>query len=125
MSQELLPRYVTPEPIDSMPPPRWFPRWSLARVVLVSVLAAYAALTVAVVVGSPLDALDHAAAAMGLTHRFPSVTPWVFNYVIVGQRGPSAVVAALYLGWRAWRLHSWRPLVMLMSALVLLNVGVG
>jgi membrane-associated phospholipid phosphatase len=94
-------------------------------VIFVSVLAVYAALTVAVVVGSPLDALDHAAAAMKLSHRFPKVTPWVFNYVIVGQRGPSSVVASVYLAWRAWRMRSWRPLVMLMSALVLLNVGVG
>jgi membrane-associated phospholipid phosphatase len=94
-------------------------------VIFVAVVTAYLALTVAVVVGSPLDALDHAAAAMGLTHRFPKVTPWVFNYVIVGQRGPSSLVAGSYLAWRAWRLRSWRPLVMLMSALVLLNVGVG
>ena len=121
MSQDLLTLYATPEPSNRIPPKRW----SRQRVILVSVLAAYAALILAVVVGSPLDALDHAAATMRLSDRFPKVTPWVFGYVIVGQRGPSSVVAALYLGWRAWRLRSWRPLVMLMTALVLLNVGVG
>src|SRR5450631_590982 len=125
MSQELLTRSATPEAANRIPPPLWFARWSSVRVISVFVLAAYAALTVAVVVGSPLDALDHAAAAMGLTHRFPKVTPWVFDYVIVGQRGPSSVVAAIYLGWRAWRLRSWRPLVMLTTALVLLNAEVG
>jgi membrane-associated phospholipid phosphatase len=124
MSQELLTRQATQAPSKTSPT-RWFSRWPSDRVIFVSVLSVYVALTAAVVVGSPLDALDHAAAAMKLSDRFPHVTPWVFNYVIVGQRGPSSVVAAVYLAWRAWRMRSWRPPVMLASALVLLNVGVG
>jgi membrane-associated phospholipid phosphatase len=77
------------------------------------------------VFGSPLDIIDRAAAASDLAHRFPHATPWVLKYVMLGQRGPSSHVAFVYLVYRAVRLRSWRPLVLFITALTMLNVTVG
>jgi membrane-associated phospholipid phosphatase len=95
------------------------------RTLFLIVLGAYIALTAAVVFGSPLDIIDRVAAASDLAKRFPHATPWVLNYVMLGQRGPSSHVAFVYLVYRALRQRSWRPLVLLMTALTMLNVTVG
>jgi membrane-associated phospholipid phosphatase len=89
------------------------------------VLGAYILLTAAVVFGSPLDIIDRVAAASDLAKRFPHATPWVLNYVMLGQRGPSSHVAFVYLLWRAARQRSWRPLILFVTALTMLNVTVG
>ncbi|MGH8889631.1 MAG: phosphatase PAP2 family protein, partial [Acidothermaceae bacterium] len=98
---------------------RW--RWR----VLAVLAGAYVGLTIAVVVGSALDGLDRRAAAMDLARHWPDLEPWVLRYEVTAQRGPSAAVAAAYLLWRAWRARSSRPIVMLGTALLLLNVSVG
>jgi membrane-associated phospholipid phosphatase len=95
------------------------------RTLFLIVLGAYVALTAAVVFGSPLDIIDRAAAMSDLAHRFPHATPWVLKYVMLGQRGPSSHVAFGYLVYRALRQRSWRPLVLLITALTMLNVTVG
>jgi membrane-associated phospholipid phosphatase len=100
-------------------------RWPSIRTTFLVVLAAYVALTAAVVVGSPLDVIDRAAAMSDLAHRFPNAAPWVLKYVVLGQRGPSSHVAFVYLAWRAIRQRSWRPLVLLVTALFMLNLTVG
>ncbi len=97
----------------------------LPRVAIAVVAAAYAALTVAVVVGSPLDAVDRAAASMRLAQHWPDVQSWVLRYEIIGQRGPSAAVAGAYVVWLSWRTRSLRPVVMLTTSLLLLNLSVG
>ena len=88
-------------------------------------LGAYMALTAAVVFGSPLDIIDRAAAASDLAKHFPHATPWVLNYVKLGQRGPSSHVAFVYLAYRAIRQRSWRPLALFVTALTMLNLTVG
>lgn len=98
---------------------RW--RWRT----LAAVIGAYVGLTIAVVVGSALDSVDRRAAAMDLARHWPDLEPWVLRYEVVAQRAPSAAVAGAYLLWRAWRSRSSRPIVMLVTALVLLNVSVG
>jgi membrane-associated phospholipid phosphatase len=45
--------------------------------------------------------------------------------VVLGQRGPTAVMVAAWLGWRSWRQHTLRPLLALGAALLLLNITVG
>ena len=100
-------------------------RWPSTRTTFLALLAAYVALTAAVVVGSPLDVIDRAAAMSDLAHRFPNAAPWVLHYVVLGQRGPSSHVAFVYLTWRAIRQRSWRPLVLLVSGLIMLNLTVG
>ncbi len=96
-----------------------------ARTLFLIVLGAYVVLTAAVVFGSPLDIIDRAAAMSDLAHHFPHATPWVLHYVMLGQRGPSSHVAFVYLVWRAIRQRSWRPLVLFVTALTMLNVTVG
>ena len=95
------------------------------RTLFLVLLAAYVTLTAAVVFGSPLDALDHAAALSNFAHRYPDAAHWLLRYVIVGQRGPSSHVAFVYLAYRALRQRSWRPLVLLVTALTMLNLIVG
>ena len=96
-----------------------------ARTLFLIVLGAYVVLTAAVVFGSPLDVIDRAAAMSDLAHHYPHATPWVLHYVMLGQRGPSSHVAFVYLAWRAIRQRSWRPLVLFVTALTMLNVTVG
>lgn len=96
-------------------------RWHL----LIGVLIAYALLTVAVVVGSPLDALDHRAAAMDLAQRWPDVKPWILRYVMIGQRAPSAAAAGALVIYLSIRRRTAQPVVMLAVGLALLNVSVG
>ena len=95
------------------------------RTLFLIVLGAYVLLTAAVVFGSPLDIIDRAAAASDLAHHFPRATPWVLRYVMLGQRGPSSHVAFVYLVYLAARRRSWRPLVLFITALTMLNVTVG
>jgi PAP2 superfamily protein len=95
------------------------------RTLFLIVLGAYVALTAAVVFGSPLDVIDRIAAASDLAHRFPHAAPWVLRYVMLGQRGPSSHVAFVYLVYRAVRQRSWRPLVLFVTSLTMLNVTVG
>ena len=87
--------------------------------------ALYLALIVAVVVGSPLDLVDRAGAGLRLSQHWPDLTPWVLRYVVTAQRAPSAAVAGACLLWLSWRRRSAHPLVMLATALVLLNLSVG
>ena len=95
------------------------------RTLFLITLGAYIALTAAVVFGSPLDIIDRVAAASDLAKRFPHATPWVLNYVMLGQRGPSSHVAFVYLLYRAVRQRSWRPLALFVASLTMLNVTVG
>ncbi|MFC1418948.1 phosphatase PAP2 family protein [Streptacidiphilus cavernicola] len=57
--------------------------------------------------------------------HWPSLQAFLNEYVITGQRGPSAIVVAVWLGWRSLRTRSMRPLLVLGVALVLLNMSVG
>jgi membrane-associated phospholipid phosphatase len=50
---------------------------------------------------------------------------FVDYYVVLGQRGPTAVMVAAWLGWRSWRQHTLRPLLTLGTLLLLLNITVG
>ena len=95
------------------------------RTLVLIMVGAYAVLTAAVVLGSPFDAIDHAAAAANFDHRYPTASRWLLHYVIVGQRGPSSHVAFVYLAYRALRQRSWRPLILFVTALTMLNVIVG
>jgi membrane-associated phospholipid phosphatase len=95
------------------------------RTLFLIVLGAYIALTAAVVFGSPLDIIDRVAAASDLAKHFPDATPWVLHYVMLGQRGPSSHVAFVYLVYRALRQRSWRPLLLFVTSLTMLNLTVG
>ncbi len=100
-------------------------RASPRAVAFAAVLAAYVVLTVCVLVRSPVLTLDQTLASWHLKLHHPGYRPWINGYVIFGQRGPATLAFLPFFGWLAWRQRSRRPLVMLATALVLLNVSVG
>ena len=57
--------------------------------------------------------------------QWASIHWFVDYYVVLGQRGPTAVMVAAWLGWRSWRQHTVRPLLTLGASLLLLNITVG
>jgi membrane-associated phospholipid phosphatase len=102
------------------------PRMSRHRVVLFSAtLAFYGAIVWAVVVSSWLVRLDWQVMFFRPYQQWPEIHAFLDYYVVLGQRGPTAVMVAAWLGWRSWRQHTLRPLLTLGAALLLLNITVG
>ncbi|MFC1433884.1 phosphatase PAP2 family protein [Streptacidiphilus sp. N1-3] len=85
----------------------------------------YLIVIVAVLTTSRLVAFDWYAMMFKPYEHWPALESFLNVYVIAGQRGPSAIVVAVWLGWRCWRTRSMRPLLVLGVALVLLNMSVG
>lgn len=94
-------------------------------VIFCALLVAYALLTWGVVVRSPLTTLDQDVLHLDLRQRFPEWFHPLHTYVLLGQRGPSTLVALPWFAWRSWKSRSIRPLLTLAVALVLLNLSVG
>jgi undecaprenyl-diphosphatase len=88
-------------------------------------LALYLGLTVAVLLPSPVLDLDRYLAGLHLKMHYRQFRPWINDYVMFGQRGPATLTFLPVFLWVAWRSHSKRPLVLLGTALILLNVTVG
>ncbi|MEU6810730.1 phosphatase PAP2 family protein [Streptomyces sp. NPDC046831] len=102
------------------------PRMSRHRVVLFSsTLAFYLAIVWAVVTTSWLVRLDWQVMFFRPYQQWPQIHAFLDYYVVLGQRGPTAVMVAAWLGWRSWRQHTLRPLLTLAASLLLLNVTVG
>jgi membrane-associated phospholipid phosphatase len=91
----------------------------------VAVLVAYVALTLGIMHQSPLLTVDRDLLHLQLRRNAPSWFPYLRTYVLLGQRGPSTLVALPWLAWRAWKTRSARPLLMLLTALIVLNLSVG
>lgn len=90
-----------------------------------STLAFYVAIVWAVVTTSWLVRLDWQVMFFRPYQQWPEIHAFVDYYVVLGQRGPTAVMVAAWLGWRSWRQHTLRPLLALGVSLLLLNVTVG
>ncbi|GAA3793284.1 phosphatase PAP2 family protein [Streptomyces phyllanthi] len=102
------------------------PVMSRHRVVLfASTLAFYAAIVWAVVITSWLVRLDWQVMFFRPYQQWPEIHAFLDYYVVLGQRGPTAVMVAAWLGWRSWRQHTLRPLIALGVSLLLLNITVG
>ncbi|GGZ62195.1 phosphatase PAP2 family protein [Streptomyces bluensis] len=102
------------------------PVMSRHRVVLfAATLAFYAAIVWAVLITSWLVRLDWQLMFFRPYQQWPEVHAFLDYYVVLGQRGPTAVMVAAWLGWRSWRQHTLRPLLALGVSLLLLNVTVG
>ncbi|MFR0356453.1 phosphatase PAP2 family protein [Streptomyces sediminimaris] len=102
------------------------PRMSRHRVALLTgTLAFYLAIVWAVVTTSWLVRLDWQVMFFRPYQQWSHIHWFVDYYVVLGQRGPTAVMVAAWLGWRSWRQHTLRPLLTLGTALLLLNVTVG
>ncbi|MEU3840022.1 phosphatase PAP2 family protein [Streptomyces sp. NPDC028635] len=102
------------------------PRMTRHRVVLFgSTLAFYAAIVWLVVTTSWLVRLDWQVMFFRPYQQWAQIHWFVDYYVVLGQRGPTAVMVAAWLGWRSWRQHTVRPLLTLGASLLLLNITVG
>ncbi|MGW6059488.1 phosphatase PAP2 family protein [Streptomyces sp. NPDC055189] len=102
------------------------PRMSRHRIVLFSAtLAFYLAIVVAVLTTSWLVRFDWQVMFFRPYQQWPEIHAFLDYWVVLGQRGPTAVMVAAWLGWRSWRQHTIRPLLTFGAALLLLNVTVG
>ena len=95
------------------------------RALFGSTLVAYAAIVVAVLTTSPLVRLDWQVMLFRPYMQWPSIHAFLDYFVVLGQRGPTAVIVAAWLGWRSWRHRTLRPLLVLGASLLMLNVSVG
>ncbi|MBD3545005.1 MULTISPECIES: phosphatase PAP2 family protein [Streptomyces] len=108
------------------PPKIEAPRMSRHRIALFGgTLAFYVAIVWAVLITSWLVALDWKVMLFRPYQQWPELHAFLDYYVVLGQRGPTAVMVACWLGWRSWRQHTLRPLLVLGTSLLLLNVTVG
>lgn len=90
-----------------------------------STLVTYAVIVAAVLATSPLVRLDWQVMLFRPYVQWPRFHEFLDYFVVLGQRGPTAVLVACWLGWRTWKHRSLRPLLVLGAALLLLNLTVG
>jgi membrane-associated phospholipid phosphatase len=90
-----------------------------------TLLVAYALVTLGVIFYSPLLDLDHAIKQLHLQRQWHGWYHRIEIYVMLGQRAPSTLLALPWIAWCAWRERSPRPLVLLGTALLVLNLSVG
>jgi membrane-associated phospholipid phosphatase len=91
----------------------------------VLVLCAYLVLIAGVVRWSPFLTIDKDVFRLDLRQRYPEWFYPMHTYVMLGQRAPATLVALPWFVWRSWKSRSARPLIMLATALVVLNLSVG
>lgn len=87
--------------------------------------AFYLAIVVAVLASTWLVIIDWKIMLFRPYQQWPDLHAFLDYFVVLGQRGPTAVMVAAWLGWRSWRQHTLRPLLVLGASLLLLNVTVG
>ncbi|MEU8542899.1 phosphatase PAP2 family protein [Streptomyces sp. NPDC048717] len=108
------------------PPKIEVPRMTWTRLALFGGTSAfYLVIVVAVMLSTWLVTLDWKIMLFRPYQQWPELHAFLDYYVVLGQRGPTAVMVAAWLGWRSWRQHTLRPLLSLGAALLLLNVTVG
>lgn len=90
-----------------------------------SSVAVYALIVAGVLTTSWLVRLDWQLMLFKPFKQWPEWHASLDYFVVLGQRAPTAVVVLSWLGWRAWRQRALRPLLVLGTALLLLNVTVG
>jgi membrane-associated phospholipid phosphatase len=103
----------------------WAPLSRTHKALFIFTTAVYLAVIVAVLTTSRLVSLDWDVMLYKPYEHWPRAQSFLNSYVVLGQRGPSAIVATVWLAWRSWRSRSWRPLLVLGVSLVLLNMTVG
>ena len=86
---------------------------------------AYLLLTLGVLIPSFVLSIDKYFVNLHLWGHHPAWYPWIHTYVMFGQRGPATLLFLPFFLWTAWRRRSTEPLVILVTALILLNLSVG
>jgi membrane-associated phospholipid phosphatase len=85
----------------------------------------YALIVAAVMLTTPLVRVDWQVMLFRPYKQWPEFHAFLDYFVVLGQRGPTAVLVAAWPGWRSWRQRTLRPLLVLGAALLLLNASVG
>lgn len=88
-------------------------------------VASYVAIVVGVITTSKLVTLDWQVMLWRPYKQWPQIHAFLDYFVVLGQRGPTAVMVLAWLGWRAWRHRTLHPLLVLGTSLLLLNITVG
>jgi membrane-associated phospholipid phosphatase len=88
-------------------------------------VVSYVTIVVAVLTSSKLVTLDWQVMMFRPYKQWPQIHHFLDYFVVLGQRGPTAVMVAFWLGWRSWRQRTLRPLLVLGASLLLLNITVG
>jgi membrane-associated phospholipid phosphatase len=88
-------------------------------------LLAYLIVILGVVHRSPLITLDRDIWHLNLRAHYPQWKATLNTYVMLGQRAPATMVALPWFVWISWRFRTARPLLLLGTALVVLNLSVG
>src|SRR5690242_21402902 len=100
-------------------------RVPLRGIAFAALLLAYALLTIGVLVSpSPVLHLDSYLVDLHLWSKHPSYYPYIHTYVMFGQRGPATLAFLPFFLLAVWRRRTSEPLVVLATALVLLNISV-
>ncbi|SOD61801.1 Membrane-associated phospholipid phosphatase [Streptomyces zhaozhouensis] len=111
---------------EPRPPDVPTPVMSRTRLGLLWLTAAiYAAIVAAVCTTTWLVRLDWQVMLFRPYKQWPELHAFLDYFVVLGQRGPTAVLIAAWLGWRCWRQRTLRPLLVMACALLLLNLSVG
>ena len=107
--------------------PQFLPQLSTRAWLLVAVVIAYAILTWGVLARSPFLTLDTHAYNVGLDIRTAHRDwfHWLNTYAMLGQRAPAALAALPWVLWQAYRRRSAYPIILMGSALLVLNLSVG
>lgn len=105
--------------------PGWPPMSRRQAALLAVTCVAYLLVLAGVLLNTALVDLDWSVRLFRPYDHWPSLEPLLDTWVVAGQRGPSAIAAFVWLGWRAHRLGRLRPLLVMAVALLLLNVTVG
>ncbi|WP_435852557.1 phosphatase PAP2 family protein [Streptomyces sparsogenes] len=95
-------------------------RWLLG-----STVAVYVATVVGVLTTSWLVQLDWQVMLFRPYKQWPEFHTFLDYFVVMGQRGPTAVAVAAWLGWCCHKQRTMRPLIVLGTSLLLLNMTVG
>lgn len=88
-------------------------------------VVSYATIIVAVLTSSKLVTLDWQVMMFRPYKQWPQIHAFLDYFVVLGQRGPTAVMVAAWLIWRSYRQRTLRPLLVLGASLLLLNITVG
>ncbi|MER5351391.1 phosphatase PAP2 family protein [Kitasatospora sp. NPDC002551] len=105
--------------------PDWPPLGRRQAALLGLAALGYLLVVAAVLLDTSLVDLDWKIRLYRPSEHWPGLQPLLDNWVVAGQRGPSAFAAFTWLGWRARRLGRIRPLLVMGTALLLLNLTVG
>ncbi|MGW1836637.1 phosphatase PAP2 family protein [Streptomyces sp. BBFR2] len=111
---------------EGHPPDRARPRMTPTRQWLFwGTLAVYLVIVAGVLASTWLVTFDWQVMFFRPYKQWPSIHAFLDYFVVLGQRGPTAVAVAAWLGWRCWRQRNLHPLLVLGASLLLLNMTVG